>query len=83
MIESQFCQEFPLIECVPRDHITLLGAGLGDKSLQDKLSKKLETLQRMCTRLTRLPSQSAFFLLKNCYAIPKFMYLIRTSVALS
>ena len=33
----------------------------------------------MCIRLQSLPSHVAFFLLKNCFYIPKLMYILRTS----
>ncbi|KAF2888940.1 hypothetical protein ILUMI_17233 [Ignelater luminosus] len=35
----------------------------------------------MINRLIALPSHVAYFLLKNCFAIPKLTYLLRTSPA--
>ena len=48
-------------------------------SLTSNLKILLEKLSRTCSRLRSLPSHVAFFILKNCFYIPKLMYILRTS----
>ena len=41
------------------------------------LEKKLEDLSRLTDKLKLLDNHEAFFLLKNCFSMPKIMYLLR------
>ena len=49
------------------------------KALADDLSEKEGTLSLLCQRIAEIPAQQALFLLKNCLAVPKLLYLLRTS----
>ena len=40
----------------------------------------MDNLERVCTLLESLPAQMSFFLLKNCFAVPKYMYTLRTAL---
>ena len=46
---------------------------------ENSLDEKHEDLKRMCARLTELDKHQAYFLLKHCFLIPKFIYILRTS----
>ena len=59
--------------------LVLLGAPIGEKAQETVVQDKLNELSCMCIRLQLLPSHVAFFLLKNCFYIPKLMYILRTS----
>ena len=47
--------------------------------MKQELSDKHDSLKNMCELMKQLPSQVGFYLLKNCFSIPKIMYLMRTS----
>ena len=59
--------------------MTLLGAPIGQKSEISAVEAKLGDLKRICHRLETLPAHVAFFLLKNCFYIPKLLYMFRTA----
>ena len=59
---------------------TLLGSPIGDiDSISDAISRKLQLLQIMADRLQHIPSHDALVLLRNSLAIPKLLYLLRSS----
>ena len=41
----------------------------------------MEDLARLCDQTLTSPAQQTFFLMKNCFAIPKLIYLLRISPA--
>ena len=56
----------------------LLGAPIGnDDEIDDTLSKKIEEFQRLASRIKQLCVHDAFFLLKNCFSLPKLQYILR------
>jgi hypothetical protein len=56
----------------------LLGSPLTSEAIVPSLRAKLETLSSMRDRLQCLDAHQAFTLLKNCLAVPKLQYLLRT-----
>ena len=69
----------PNIKLLQRDNLLLLGAPILEEAAEGVLLEKLEELKRMCGRLDFIDTQDAIFLLKNCYAIPKLTYFLRTA----
>ena len=70
---SQFC-------VTDRDHATLLGSPIGTASgIQDTILKRTKSLQTLGCRLQLLHAHDAFCLLRNALAIPKVLYVLRTS----
>jgi len=68
----------PAILHVKTHHAVLLGAPIGSSEEIDViLSKKLAEFQRLATRLKMLSAHDAFFLLKNCFSLPKLQYILR------
>lgn len=59
----------------------LLGAPLTSEALQPALDEKIESVSRLVSRLPALQSHTALFLLKNCLAIPKLVYSLRSTPA--
>ena len=60
--------------------MTLLGAPVLKGSAQDAAIKhKIDDLSRAIERLTLLQAHDALVILKNSLAIPKLLYLLRTS----
>lgn len=70
----------PDIKHIKSSAAMLLGAPIGDEqSVDDILASKLQDLRRFSTRLQLLNAHDALFLLKNCFAIPKLTYTLRSS----
>jgi hypothetical protein len=66
-------------ECLLQD-ATLLGTPIQAGPGVDKaLVGKREDLRLMVGRLSLLPSHTALFLLRNAFAIPKLLYILRTA----
>ena len=59
--------------------MTLLGAPIYPEGIPNVLNPKLENLKLMTTRLDEIDPHQAFFLLRNCYSMPKFIYFLRTA----
>ena len=72
----------PLIELIPVENVTIKGAALGEKSIDAILEKKNEEFKRISTNIKDFPKHQAFFLIKNCFAIPKLLYIFHTSAVL-
>ena len=67
----------PLFKIVNVGDLHLLGAPLLPSSVEPVLQKKLEDLSRLCENLKLLEKHVAFYLLKNCFAIPRLLYFLR------
>ena len=68
-ILEKFKAIFPGIELILVEDVTLLGAALGEKSIDTIFENNIKDI----------PKHQAFFLIKNCFAIPKLLYIISTS----
>ena len=83
LIDSQSiidsAQEFPGIKVIQPGDLTLLGAPVLPCANEKVLSAKLDTLKILTDRLKLLHEHDALYLLKNCMAIPKLMYFLRTA----
>ena len=67
------------IECPPEDAI-LLGTPIqAGKGIDKVLEGKRLDLSSMIGRLALLPAHTALFLLRNVFAIPKLLYILRTA----
>ena len=70
----------PDIKHVTSASAMLLGAPIGGRqSVDEVLSDKLLQLRRLSDRLSLLNAHDALFLLKNCFAIPKLTYTLRSA----
>ena len=70
----------PGAQLVPTSHAQLLGSPLGDvASISAVLADKVDALRRLGERLKFLSAHDALVLLRNCFAIPKLLYVLRTS----
>ena len=72
-------KEFPGVKEIGCHELKLLGAPILPEANEDTLAPKLDTLRVMAERLKLLNRHDALFLLRQCFAMPKIMYLIRTS----
>jgi hypothetical protein len=69
----------PGMKRVALDEVELLGSPLGKKSAKVLLDKQINTLRVFRSRLVSLHPHDAFFLLRNCLSLPKFLCLLRTA----
>ena len=69
----------PNIKITSTDNLTLLGSPILEGSIDSCLQSKLSDLKRLTERLLSLDSHDALFLLKNCLALPKLTYILRSS----
>jgi hypothetical protein len=68
----------PSIIHVSTSKAGLLGAPIGSSDEIDVvLSKKITDFKRLACRLKQLCSHDAFYLLKNCFSLPKLQYILR------
>jgi hypothetical protein len=78
-IFRRFTGVCPGIKLIAPENATLLGSALGVAAIPSEMGDKLELITELCKTLDLLPQHAAFFLLKNCFAAPKLMYLFRTA----
>ena len=77
---QQFQSIAPDIAIVDPNGAILLGAPVGGQlSVDQMLEKKLTELQRLSHRLKGLQAHDAFYLLRNCFSLPKLQYILRCS----
>ena len=80
--------EFELaIRCIngvlPSVHVThpanlkILCSPILESGIKDTFSKKRSILSQMFSRLLLIDFHPAFFLLRNCFSIPKLLYILR------
>jgi hypothetical protein len=79
-VVAKFREVAPDIKHVSPSIATLLGAPIGTNQGTDLvLSQKLNELKRLTDRLKVLCAHDAFYLLKNCFALPKLQYVLRSA----
>ena len=76
---TKFCSENPEMRLIGNEDLTLLGSPVLPETIEKVLRSKLESLKLMANRLESLDAHDAMFLLKNCFALPKLTYFLRTS----
>ena len=73
-------QHVPGLCVVQREHASLLGSRIGTlEGIQDTIHAKKKTLKVLGDRLWCLHAHDALCLLRHAFAIPKLLYVIRTS----
>ena len=77
----QFRNILPNIRVLQEDNYQLLGAPLSSEAVGPALRAKEEALKRMADRLLHIEPHPALVPLKNCFAVPRLQYLLRTSAA--
>ena len=77
--EKSFRDMIPGLKVVQQSDCSLLGAPLADAGISATMREKVGDLERMSSRLELVESHQAFVLLKNCFALPKVQYILRSS----
>ena len=70
--------DFHFQECSLHE-ATLLGTPIQAAGVDQALSNKIMDLELMMGRLSFLPAHAALYLLRNAIALPKLLYILRTS----
>jgi len=79
-VVQRFQSIAPDIIIVHPDAAVLLGAPVGGQQSVDLvLEKNLSELQRLSHHLKGLQAHDAFYLLRNCFSLPKLQYTLRCS----
>lgn len=68
----------PGCRLVPMEEAELLGSPIGAVAIQLHLDSLLAKFNLMASRLATLDAHSGFFLLRNCFSMPKFLFTLRT-----
>lgn len=78
-IIDQFNAVSPGIKVVDTHDLELLGAPLTEEAEEKVLLKMHSKLKTMFERIGTLNHHMAYYLLKNCFSIPKLTYLLRST----
>ena len=76
---AKFRSVAPAIQQMQCETASLLGAPLTTAAMPLLLQEKTAALENMVSRLHLLQAHDAVYLLRNCFAIPKMLHLLRTS----
>ena len=70
-----------IVSFAKKEGVILLGSPLTSTTIRPQFQHKLSIFKAMTEKLSLLDRHPAYFLLKNCFSIPKLMYLLRSSPA--
>ena len=76
-IKALFDKICPVIKVEHRENLEILGSPMGANA-RDLLNKKMIELQKLSEAVTKLDAHYGFYLLKNCFSLPKLLYFLRT-----
>lgn len=81
-VDDDVLQKFqdiaPGIRVVNDENLNLLGVPIFESGFQEVAASWLRTASSTFDRLKNLPAHTAYFLLRNCFAIPKLTCFVRT-----
>ena len=76
-----FQQLAPGIRILNKGEMVLLGSPLTEEAISVVLQVKTNALSQLKSRLDLIPAHCALFLLRNSLAIPRLVYVLRTSTS--
>lgn len=77
-ILAKFQRIAPGIRVMNDENLSLLGVPIFEPAFSSVTTSIMNTAKLMFDRLKNLPAHTAFFLLKNCFSIPKLTCLLRS-----
>ena len=77
-IQAQFQDVAPGIRTVSVQDAELLGAPLHAEGIPGAIREKISALARLKNNLSHVGVHNSLFLLKNCFLLPKLLYILRT-----
>ena len=75
-ILASFQKLCPGIKTPKKDELIILGSPLGPKSRADLLEKQINELEKVNGIVEKLDAHYGFFMLKNCFSLPKLLYFL-------
>ena len=78
-IKALFDEICPGIKVEDRENLEILGSPMGAGGRRDLFNKKVIELQKLSEVVLKLDAHYGFYLLKNCFSLPKLLYFLRTS----
>ena len=75
---KQFSSILPSVSLSPRHSWSVLGSPLTHEAIVHILDLKLGDICRLRFKLEKVKFHHAFTLLRNCFSIPKLVYILRT-----
>jgi hypothetical protein len=76
---DRIAELLPGVKFLDRSECHLLGAPITDEALPIALQDKFDAISLLVSRLPDIEPHIAFFLLRNCLAIPKLVYSLRSA----
>ena len=62
-----------------KEKLLILGSPIGKLCRKELLDEKTKELEKISDVIDKLDAHYAFYLLKNCFSMPNFLYFLRTS----
>ena len=62
-----------------KEELFILGSPIGDLCRKELLDKKIKELEKISEFIDKLDAHNSFYLLKNCFRMPKLLYFLRSS----
>ena len=62
-----------------KEELLILGSPIGELSRKELLDEKIKELEKTSNVIDKLDAHYGFYLLKNCFSMPKLLYFLRTS----
>ena len=75
---KQFSYLLSSVSLPPRHSWSGLGSSLTHEAIVPILDSKLGEIRLLCSKLKEVDPHHAFTLLRNCFSIPKLVYILRT-----
>lgn len=78
-IENEFNILAPGIKIVTKDFLRLLGSPVFDESIPNFIQEKIQNFHTVSDRIFQINSHMAFYIIRHCLFVPKFIYFLRCS----
>ena len=78
-ILTQFRKICPKIKIKTKEELLILGSPIGELCRKELLDEKIKELEKISDVIDKLDAHYGFYLLKNCFSMPKLLYFLRTS----
>ena len=62
-----------------KEELLILGSPIGELCRKELLDEKIRELEKISDVIEKLDAHYGFYLLKNCFSMPKLLYFLRTS----
>ena len=62
-----------------KEELLILGSPIGEVCRKELLYEKIKELEKVSDVIDKLDAHYGFYLLKNCFSMPKLLYFLRTS----